>query len=312
MNADATAFVLALVFGCRQESPPVGDVPAPFEAAQDAEVLAAHADRLARIQAELAQSAPTPDDWFGYYTGLRTKEDSESFAYARESGCVWKLCDGESGSNSGRVLREEDDGLDVEWIVDPMRSTCWQTPWGEPQLSSRLVKVHWGELKFLIQRERMRSFCNDVNSGLVRAGREYPCRTGVGASDQVPAGIPLVPAEYRDWLLETPVESTISEVRELPLVATSERADRYVKQVQATVPVGSAQRVSMGMALHLIPDGEEHWSDAAGWDGRVVQVERDRAVVEFRRAADLWEPTKAMFRVGRRVSTRAPLPAGNH
>ncbi|MBI5434089.1 MAG: hypothetical protein HZA52_14750 [Planctomycetes bacterium] len=297
------------MLGCSQEPRPERESRGPTDAAREAEALAGHADRLARIQAELAARAPTQGDWFGHYSGVQTKEDSESFAYARESGCVWKLCDGENGSNSGRVFREDDDGLDVEWSVDPTCSTCWRNRWGEPQLSSRLVKVQWGELKFLIQRDRMRGFCNDVNSDLLRPGREYPCRTSDGPFGEAPAGVPVVPAEYRDWILETPIESEIVEVRELPLIATSERTDLCDKQVRVTISVGVAQRVSMGLAFHLIPEGDEHWSDAAGWDGRVVQVESERAVVEFRRTADLWDATKAMFRVGRRVSTRAPLPA---
>jgi len=76
---------------------------------------------------------------------------------------------------------------------------------------SRLIPVTWGARHYLIPVPKMAEFLNDVNAGwhpffdqrfLLRRGDESRPRLG----------LPDLPARYKNWLLTSPITTTIAEV----------------------------------------------------------------------------------------------------
>ena len=105
-----------------------------------------------------------------------------------------------------------------------------------------LIHVTWGDLQVLLTEFDMAPFCNAVNGGWEEAnpGRAFLVRN-LGAERR---GVPELPEQYRAWIHEQPIESTVLE---LPLPTNT---NPFV-----VLDVGARDGVFKGMKLYnVVPD----------------------------------------------------------
>jgi hypothetical protein len=140
----------------------------------------------------------------------------------------------------------------------------------------KLIPTRWGTRLYLVPSEHGRTFCDHVNlvgsSGhpggvfFIRAGDE----------EKKVIGLPDVPKEWRNMLLDRPLEGKIIAV---------------MNPGRARVDFGSQQGVWKSMSIWANCDG-------SSWE-EVVAVEATTCVIESNHPA-------TVFKVGNRVSSRRP------
>ncbi len=125
-------------------------------------------------------------------------------------------------------------------------------PWGLKPLV--YVVVPWGERVYLVQDDRLLSFCNDVNAGRFRRPEPtglYPLR--VGGSEKKVAGLPRVPGEYKQSLLKKPIRATVMKVegekQDVAVLGVSYLMDGVALKVN----VGKRDGVRTGMRFYREP-----------------------------------------------------------
>ena len=168
----------------------------------------------------------------------------------------------------------------------------------EAARTRRLRPVRWGERLYLIDEDALLEFCNAVNTGI------EPRRSFNGAEDQrafdgaylgafylreddeqrSAVGLPQLPAAWREYLLEKPVEGVVTSID---------------GEHKAALNVGSRHGLRVGMRLVAFDEEEKRWGPPSLWSGiKVVSVEAESAQVEF----------QGKLRQGAKVSTRFTPP----
>jgi hypothetical protein len=149
-----------------------------------------------------------------------------------------------------------------------------------------LVPVSWGARHYLLAKEEIPEFCSAIHNG-DEPGRQLPLGGFQGlfwlraGDERKPVrGWPNLPAEWRDYLLATPIEGSIIQ-------------SRYGKSVM--INVGRRHGLRPGMLLY------DKAATIAGREFRVTGLEEESATL---RVLDLNDFFPRQPQVGDSVSTR--------
>ncbi len=263
-------------------------------------------ERFQRIAEELESIEDC--DWAGSYSdgGFLM---GKSLHVSPDAGAVFVFqgCMGLMDVNLGEVSLVERDRIWVDWRFDPERQIIYEHFRPQPEMDHELAIVRWGERRYLVPMCRVVAFCNAFNAGSLATGGELVLekRQGDGESawlareKATPEGLPQVPDEYRDHLLETPLRGEITAVEAVEPIA--EMADgTWVWQARVAVDLGLRDGLLPGMTL---------WTQEPPprWPGEVVEAESRSAAVELRMPTFSGRALE-LPRVGQDLSTRDPRP----
>jgi len=110
------------------------------------------------------------------------------------------------------------------------------------------VVVRWGECVFLLRPDRLLGFCNDANSGALQHGIHgwnYLLRESDFGKDVT--GLPLVPTDFRKYLLKRPVRATIVSVGSGQVKTAVPGRKELLRGLPLTLNVGQADGIWPGM-----------------------------------------------------------------
>jgi hypothetical protein len=313
--AIACAYILVLfaVAGCNREPPTITE---GFDMACQHEIRAATDEQSKRaaesayarrqeIREEIASLKDHP--WAGEYFKGDGLGMNIMLSIAPKAGYVfeWHGCEG---------LYVRDYGT-VEWKDGEIRpSHVYKKAVGNFYgIADALIPVAWGDRKYLISSDEVVDFCNDVNAGFEPRTDEYGRRYGhqehgmsflrLGDQEKQVVGPPIVPKDYRPYLLKEPITAAILAVGEP--VKKSDR-DRVKWTTAVTIDAGKKKGVLPGMQLYLI--APQNVNSLGMFDVnslRVSRVEDDKAEAVLEQFDN---GTKGPdLKVGWKVSTRAPL-----
>ena len=161
-------------------------------------------------------------------------------------------------------------------------------------LSSKLVPVPWGERHYLIARDELIDFVNDVNAGF------EPCSSCIrfllksGDEKKSVHGQPDVPAELRRYLLAEPIDARVLSLGKMQI----EQSWRSKRVTRLIVNKGTADGLLTGMKLH-VAHPENLFITAV-----VVHADDQSSEVEV----EQFDLEDAMPSIGWELSTRAARP----
>jgi hypothetical protein len=142
--------------------------------------------------------------------------------------------------------------------------------------------VRWCDERYLVSSSQMIPFCKAVPdphswTGFGRFPRRRP-QSGYKAltEDDLPDGPPEIPAPYRRFLLERPVDCTIIEVGEPERFDNPHSRATFLSFRRVRVDAGARQGLLPGMRLRL--RGSSRYARA----GEVVYIDASSAVADFR------------------------------
>jgi hypothetical protein len=254
--------------------------------------------RRVRIEVELETLGE--HEWAGtYYAGDGL--GAVVLQVAPRAGATYSSlgCVGLYDLNHGAIASVSPDGLELELAVAPaLNRVVYQAFLPQPYVSSRWIRVRWGDERLLIPDCQMIPFCNAVNAG----GRfipSFPCR--VVSDDwnrwvERPASPPEVPPAYGPFLLAEPLTTEIVTSAEPKAVGRFNGSRAVEFLVSATVGIGAESGLLPGMELHA--------QEPPRGIAVVVGVEPSRATVEFRTAIS--DAKRDTPRPGWTLSTRLP------
>ncbi len=195
------------------------------------------------IQAEIKG---LPDhEWAGdYYQGDGLGENI-SLLLAPKSGYLyeWRGCLGLYDRNYGAVTAEKGK-LHLTFTLP-------NEPEGLKGIAQDFTPVAWGERKYLVPSAEIVGFCNKVNEG----SEPRPELRGFsllrrGDEKKEAKGFPLVPEQYKPYLLSRPIETEIVEVRQS--TTRPKFADLTFKDTPVVLNRGTKQGLLKGMELHVV------------------------------------------------------------
>jgi hypothetical protein len=260
--------------------------------------------RSEMIREELSRM--TDHDWAGVYApenGLEGYMSGQYIEIAPSSGLVnWGFsCMQCECMNQGDVVGVSGDRIQLSLAIDPATHVSRWAREHAYLVSSTLLLVRWCDRRYVVPDLQMRAFCNSVNArgngsdiGFVRevwgqdGRRELP-----PVSD-----LPEVPPEYREYLLESPVEAELISVA-TPRNGSREHLGRLPRIVSGEASAGRSSGLLPGMRFYSGQQDDLHV-------GTIVSVEADRSTIEFTYDADELS-SAALPRVGWALSTRMPI-----
>lgn len=186
--------------------------------------------------------------WAGsYYQGDGLGENV-SFILAPKNGYVfeWHGCMGLYDRNYGNVTVNQE-SLKLSFTYPNVRQ-------GFQGIADEFLSVSWGDRTYLIPKNDVIGFCNDVNSGdepRQRAHGRFLLRDG--DESIAVTGTPELPAKYNAYLLKHPIEAQIVEIgakTTRPSVCEWNFIDTEI-----VLNVGINGGILPGMELHVVdPD----------------------------------------------------------
>ena len=184
-------------------------------------------------------------EWAGEYYAGDGLGVNTSLVVAPDSGYVfeWHGCLGLYDRNYGAVTWA-DGRIHLAFTFDNQRK-------GFQGIAPELIPVSWGQRHYLIPADDVAGFCNSVNDG-GEARRNIHGSYFLRRGDEKKAvtGLPNVPVEYRDHLLKTPIEATITEVD--VYVTRPSLSEWKFKDTPVVLDAGSSKGLRVGMQMIVI------------------------------------------------------------
>jgi hypothetical protein len=177
---------------------------------------------------------------------------------------TWRGCLGLYAASDGRAKL-----VNGRLILKP------ENPSREDQfgVATEYIPVRWGKRRYLISRDQMKSFCNDVNLGSEpRRGLHGLFYLRVGDQAQKVTGRPNVPRDWEAFLLKAPVRAKVIKV---------------LADGSAQVDCGVESGVCKGMALYTDTSIRVE----------VIEVEPKTAVIQV-------TPSRGLIKIGQQVHSR--------
>jgi hypothetical protein len=180
-------------------------------------------------------------------------------------------------------------------------------------IADALIPVDWGDRKYLISPDEIIDFCNDVNAGREPRTSEYGRRHGMygmsflrlGDGEKQVLGLPMVPTDYRPYLLKEPITASIIAIGN-PVKKSGRYVDKWTSVV--TIDAGKKQGLLPGMQLYLI-DPKRNVNSLGIYDIdslRISRVEDDKADAVLEQIDN--QNRAPCLQVGWKVSTRPLQP----
>lgn len=246
----------------------------------------AEKDRRSKIEAELRTLADHP--WGGNYYQGDGLGVNQRIVLSPKAGFVftWHGCLGLYDRNSGEV-REEKDTLQLKFVYPNSRK-------GFQGIAGEMVRIPWGDRRYLVPADEVAEFCNAVNSG------DEP-RTGAHGRfllrdkdwEKKVEGNPKLPDGYQRFLLKEPIQAKIVKVGEAKI--RDGIAGTQFRTTTVTLNVGKKQGVLPGMRFFLMDDSVN--------DAKVVRVLDEESIAEVEDMLSDKSPVQAP-KVDVAVSTR--------
>jgi hypothetical protein len=197
------------------------------------------------------------DEWSGEYSYGNNLSRNQRLLIAPKSGFVFTSFThrGIYDRNYGEIERT-DNSFKLTFKFPNYRGI------GE-WMGEELLLVRWGELHYLIASDGVVDFCNAIN-----AGREPPEKITtangeaqasrllsgfllrVGDENKTVSGLPKIPDQFLEYLLDNPIETTIASVGESK---TEKSADSQLinRSTRMTLAAGHGQGVRKGMEFFI-------------------------------------------------------------
>jgi hypothetical protein len=205
--------------------------------------------------------------------------------------------------NHGAISNATDRRFEVEFLLPHDADRRWALGVRTPVV---FHFIRWADREYLVPEERMIAFCNAVNDGSERwnpSSSWFPCRirsspAKVYGSDTVP--LPEVPEDFRKYLLEGPVSSTVTTVSSSTSLESRTPHENRIETV-VVADAGRAQHLERGMVFHVqTPEG-------LGGAGEVVEVDDTTCRVRIVNHCPEGQ-VRSPIVVGTKLSTLKPVP----
>ncbi len=179
-------------------------------------------------------------EWAGEYYCGDGMGYNLSLTMAPKSGYLFEArgCGGRYGRNYGPVTASKGRlRLAFRLPVERQRLST---------IADQLIQVPWGSRRYLIPPKEMLEFCNAINAGTEpRTDIHGLHLLRYGDEAKAVQGLPIVPDEFKDYLLARPIEAEIIEVRE-----------RTENSTLVVLNRGKIHGLLPGMELHVIAPDE--------------------------------------------------------
>jgi hypothetical protein len=243
----------------------------------------------AKREAILAEIKTLGDhEWAGEYYSGDGLGVNISLEIAPGSGYLfeWHGCLGLYDRNYGPVA-ETDNLIHLSFTFENKRK-------GFRGIAPDFVAVAWGARRYLIPADDLIGFCNNVNEGREpRMGRYGFYLLRRGDEEKEVAGFPHVPDEFRSYLLDEPIEATITAIG--AFTTRPSVCEWNFKDTPVSLDAGSNKGLRPGMELVVIEPS--HTVESV----RLTSVEADRSEGVMTQTDDEKGP-----KAGWRLSTQAP------
>ncbi|MCY3017848.1 MAG: hypothetical protein NTW87_02290 [Planctomycetota bacterium] len=238
-----------------------------------------------RIAEEVGKLGPD-HPWAGsYYFGDGLGVNS-ALDLAPDAGFVfeWHGCMGVYDRNHGSMAIE-DGHIKLKCLFTNRQD-------GFRGIAVDLLPIGWGTRHYLVPAEKLPDFCNAINSGdEPRKDMHGMFFLRRGDEARKVEGAPVLPQEFRAYLLTTPLRAEIAKVEE-PTYKQS-RADFKFRLTPVALNVGKVEGVFKGMEFYVL-EGD------AVMSAKVTEVEEHTCKALFTDMDD----EKLRPTVGWKVSTR--------
>jgi hypothetical protein len=214
------------------------------------------------IQAEI--KTLKTHEWAGKYYEGDGLGVNVSLILAPKSGFLfeWHGCLGLYDRNYGAVSLNKDK-VHLAFTLPNKRQ-------GFQGIAQKLTPIAWGERTYLIPSDDIVGFCNEVNEGSEpRKGMHGSCLLREGDEKKEVKGFPTIPAEFKPYLLDHPIDAEIVSVgkyKTRPSVC-----DWKFKDTPVVLNRGKSHGLLKGMKLHVVQP--EHAVESV----EITKVEDERA-----------------------------------
>lgn len=218
-----------------------------------------------RIETEVA--ALTNHDWAGdYYCGDGEGENI-SLYLAPQAGYLYENrgCEFVWDRSMGRVVGTSDR---IRLLPEVMQKDP-----SDRRMADEYFVVPWGDRRYLVPTNGLIEFCNAVNSGI--EPRRYPWGDYLLLSwswTNAVSGKPLVPDDFRKYMLMEPVTGAIIAVT--GVTRSLSGLGWYSRKVTATVNIGTDSGLAAGMKLQVVVPDDVLWENVlvTGVEKRTAQI----------------------------------------
>lgn len=195
--------------------------------------------REVRIEEELAHIED--NEWTGEYTYGDGLGVNVRLIFAPRSGFVfsWRGCLGLYDLNYGPVEWDERK-LTLQFENQNERK-------GFQRISPEFVPVRWGDRHYLIAPDQFVDFANAINAGFEPIAHSGRFLLKEGDEQKSVKGQPDIPAQYKAYLLDEPIDARVVSIGETRTVETDFSPLRITTLV---IDRGSMHGMFEGMELH--------------------------------------------------------------
>lgn len=199
-----------------------------------------------RIQA--AATALTNHPWAGQYYCGDGLGVNVSLLLAPGAGYVfeWHGCLGLYDRNYGSVT-ETNSRIRLSFTFKNERK-------GFQGIAEEFIPVAWGERRYLIPSDDVVGFCNNVNEGT--EPRDAPHGFYLlrrGDEKKAASGFPIVPEQYRPYLLAKPITAEIISINSV--TTRPSVCDWKFKDTTVTLDAGTDKGLREGMEMQVVKPG---------------------------------------------------------
>lgn len=261
----------------------------------------------ARWQQLETELGPARGDWAGVYqiggvADVRMKvlrwSAGQGFVSFNVNACTANVDD----LDYGEVVADSPSYIDIISRRNP-----------QSQNKRKLVKVKWGERRYLIEDYAVGYFCDYVAGlGEYNGPRELPFEEEFFSRHddrgKPPATLPTVPPEYREFV-RRPIDATITKVGKSYLEVNPDNEWWNDLVTPVTINAGSNQRIKRGLKLQIL-DSDEHGEEVeitrVGTNhaqGIIVRQTRKRPGAQLNEWDDGKDDPKPTISIGWKLTT---------
>jgi hypothetical protein len=200
-------------------------------------------NKIAAIRQQVQQESQTlgPDHWAGSYCQGDGLGENIYLDIAPQSGFAfeWWGCLGLYDRNHGKA-KAKGDRIRLSFVL-PNRQEALSG------LANEFLFVRWGQRHYLIPRDEIIRFCNEINDKM--EPRDQPhgfFLLRVGDEQKTVLGKPKVPEHYAGYLLDQPINARITKVLSRSM---KNRGIDFTVEIN----VGKEHKVLEGMVFRALP-----------------------------------------------------------
>ncbi len=224
-------------------------------------------------------------DWAGRYYYGDGLGCNVSITVSPKTGMTYKWigCGGLYDIDYGPIVEVHRDYIDVKLSLPSIHQNY-------DAIKERFYRVRWADRHYLIPGEDMIQFCNAVNSGSEYGANTLNYLLRQRDREKPVFSLPDVPEQFRSYLLESPIECHITQIKSLPTASDDS------KVLFCRIDAGRNAGLTTEMELYLSVE------DSFEWQVDVEEILADSSRVRVSKWLNL--PTDYFPQVGDLLSTR--------